>query len=202
LLYSPITDRWAVSLPSGPSAKGMPAESTTWETTRLRVGSAPAARIATTGTRVTSRRRARHQRQVEEQLQGDGAAHDLGEVSRDRDRLGLEPVADPHQGRQPVADVRGERAVDDQAELGREVLDKHSHQVGNEDHPDQGVAVAGTGGHVGRDVARIDVGNRRDEGGAKENQSAGESAGPGLELTLPVRPTAGRPILAASLEDN
>ena len=56
------------------------------------------------------------------------------------------------------------------ADLRRQVLDQHRHQVGREDHPQQQVAVLGAAGDVGGEVARVDVGDRGDERRAEQRQ--------------------------------
>ena len=69
---------------------------------------------------------------------------------------------------QAVADAAaehlGQALARDDAELGREVLDEPRHDVAEHDDPDEQVAVLGAGGHVARDVARVEVGDARDEG--------------------------------------
>ena len=84
--------------------------------------------------------RADHERQVEQQVERDRATDDLGEISRDRDGLGLQPERQPRGARQLLTDVRCQRLAGDHAELGREVLHQHGHDIGHHDHPDEGVA--------------------------------------------------------------
>ena len=70
-----------------------------------------------------------------------------------------------------VAADLGQAPAGDQAELARQVLDEDRHQVGGDDHPDEGVAEARAGRDVGREVARVDVRDRGDEAGAEESRS-------------------------------
>ena len=61
------------------------------------------------------------------------------------------------------------------ADLRRQVLDQHRHQVGGEQDPQQQVAVLGAAGDVRREVARVDVGDAGDERGAEHGQRAAQS---------------------------
>ena len=108
--------------------------------------------------------RADDQRQVEEELQGEGPADDLGDVGGHGHQLGLHPVRQPGPAPGAGADQRRQRLPGQPADLGREVLDERGHQGGADQDPQQQVAVAGSGGGVGGDVARVDVGDRGDEG--------------------------------------
>ena len=62
------------------------------------------------------------------------------------------------------------------ADLGRQVLHEHRHQVRGDDHPHQQVAVLGAAGDVGGEVAGVDVGDRGDEGGAEQREPAADAA--------------------------
>ena len=55
-------------------------------------------------------------------------------------------------------------------------LDEHRHQVRREDDPQQQVAELRAGRHVRREVARVDVRDARDEGGAEERPEPAEPA--------------------------
>jgi hypothetical protein len=65
----------------------------------------------------------------------------------------------------------GQVAPGGDADLGREVLDQHRHQVGAEQDPQQQVAVLRAAGDVRREVAGVDVGDARDEGRAEQAQT-------------------------------
>jgi hypothetical protein len=116
---------------------------------------------------------AEHQRDVEENREGDRAADDLGHVRRDRHGLGLQPVGDARAGSHARAEQPGQGHPGDGAELGREVLHQHRREARADDDPDQRVAEGSAGGDVGRDVARVDVGDGSDEGRSDERESAG-----------------------------
>jgi hypothetical protein len=53
------------------------------------------------------------------------------------------------------------------ADFRRQVLHDHRHQVRGDDHPHEQEAVLRAAGDVGSEVARIDIGDRGDEGGAE-----------------------------------
>ena len=108
------------------------------------------------------------QRQIEQQVQGDRPADDLGQVGGDRDHLGLHPEGQPGGARGSVADRLGQRASGDQPEFGRQVLHQSRHHVGHHDDPHQQVAVLRPGADVGGDVAGVDVGDRGDEGRSEQ----------------------------------
>ena len=110
------------------------------------------------------------ERHVEEQVQRDGGADELGEVGRHGDQLGLDPQPPGDRPREVIAAQLGEVAPGREADLGREVLDQHRHEVGAEQHPQQQVAVLGAAGDVRREVARVDVGDAGDEGRAEQGQ--------------------------------
>ena len=103
------------------------------------------------------------QRQIEQQVQRDRAADDLGEIGCHGDQFGLQPVGDPGRGAGVVGDGFGQRASGDQAELGRQVLHEAGHGVGHDDDPHQQEAELRAGADVGRDIAGIDVGDGGDE---------------------------------------
>jgi hypothetical protein len=118
----------------------------------------------------------REQRDAEQQVQGDRRAHELGEVGRHRDQLGLHPQPEADRPREALATQLGQVATGRDAHLGRQVLDEHRHQVGREQDPQQQVAVLGAARDVRREVARGDVGDVGDEGRAQQGERATEPA--------------------------
>ena len=110
------------------------------------------------------------QRHPEQQVQRDRRADELGEVGRHRDQLGLDPQPHARAHAQHVAAHLGQAATGRDAELRRQVLDQHGHQVRGEDDPQQQVAVLGATGDVGGEVARVDVGDAGDERRAEQRQ--------------------------------
>jgi hypothetical protein len=105
-----------------------------------------------------------------QELEADRRAEELREIGRDRDHLGLDPERDRDPGRELVAADLGEVSPRRDAELRRERLDQHRHQVRGDDHPHERVAVPRAAGDVRREVAWVDVGDRRDEGGPEERE--------------------------------
>ena len=138
-------------------------------------------------------------------MKGERAADDLGQVGRGRNDLRLDPKGDAGGLRHAVAEQGGQGLAGDEAELRGEVLDDHREDVRGHENPHEQVAVARAGRDVGRDVAGVDVGDGRDEGGAEERDELmallGVRGGHGcsslltknvrLTETLPVSRTAG-----------
>ena len=81
-----------------------------------------------------------------------------------------------HPAREVLAAELGQVAAGDHADLGRQVLDQHRHQVGREDHPQQQVAVLGAAGDVRGEVARVHVGHRGHERRAEQRQAVAHAA--------------------------
>ena len=115
------------------------------------------------------------ERHVEEQVQRDGGADELGEVGRHGDQLGLDPQPPRDRPREVIAAQLGEVAPGRDADLGREVLDQHRHEVGAEQHPQQQVAVLGAAGDVRGEVAGVDVGDAGDEGRPEQGEGAAQA---------------------------
>ena len=108
------------------------------------------------------------QRQIEQEVQGDGAADDLGEIGCHGDEFGLRPVA-IRVGRpicSPIASG-SERPVT-RPSLADRYCTRPAMHVGHHDDPDQQEAVLRAGADVGGDVARVDVGDRGDERGPEQ----------------------------------
>ena len=117
------------------------------------------------------------ERQAEEQVEAERGADELREVARHRDGLGLQPEEDAHRAARScsAADL-GEVVAGGDAELRAHRLDQHRHQVRDEDDPQQQVAVLRARGDVGGEVARVDVGDRGDEGRPEERPQAAQAA--------------------------
>ena len=77
---------------------------------------------------------------AEQQVQRDRRADELGQVGRHRDQLGLDPQPERDAAREVLAAQLGQVPAGRDADLGRQVLDQHRHQVRGEDHPQQQVA--------------------------------------------------------------
>ena len=83
---------------------------------------------------------AEHERQVEQHVQRDCPAHDLGQVGRHGDRLGLPPVQPAGPARHPVPQRLRERRPRDQPNFGRQVL----HEAGRSGWPPRPPRPAGS----------------------------------------------------------
>ena len=124
---------------------------------------------------------AERQRDAEQQLQGDGTADHLGDVGGCRDHLGLHPERQPRGATHALTEHARQRVAGDQPQLGGLVLDQDGHRVRRDEHPEQQVAVPRAGGEVRGDVARVDVGDGRDERGAEQERGTTRARGGGLD---------------------
>jgi len=106
---------------------------------------------------------------------------ELGQVRGHRDDLGLDPETDCQRaGELFAADFREVQACGD-AELRAHRLDEHRHEVGRQDNPQQHVAVLRSARDVGREVARINVGDRSDECRTQERNERAQTSGLAVE---------------------
>ena len=76
-----------------------------------------------------------------------------------------------------VAAHLGQIAPGDDAELGRQRLEQHGDQIGEQHHPEQPVAVFGAGLDVGGEIARVHIGDRGDDRRPGEGEIARPAAG-------------------------
>ena len=128
--------------------------------------------------------RGREEVDAEEEVEPERGAEELGEVGRHRDHLGLDPEKHRCAPREALAaDLRQVHAGGD-AELRRERLDEHRHEVGGDDHPDERVAELRPSGDVRREVARVDVGDGGNEGRPEKRQEPELAAALEDPLTL------------------
>ena len=97
------------------------------------------------------------QRYAEDEVEADGGAYELRQVSRHRDDLGLQPQNHVRAAAESLAAQLRQAAAGRQSSLGGEVLDQDGHQVGHHDHPYQFVAVPRAGGEVRCEITRVDV---------------------------------------------
>ncbi len=120
------------------------------------------------------------QRHTEEQVDRDRRPQELGEVAGHRGELALEPEADARTPAELSAAHLGQVQARGDAEFGAKGLDQHRHEVGGDDHPEERVAELGAAADVGREVARVDVGDGGHEGRAEERQQALDPAAAGV----------------------
>ena len=112
--------------------------------------------------------RGREKRDPKQQLQAERGTEELREVGRHRNQLSLHPERNRRTTREPLAADLRQVAPRRDAELRGEGLDQHRHQVRGDDHPDEREAELRAARDVRREVARVDVGDAGDEGGAEE----------------------------------
>jgi len=86
-----------------------------------------------------------------------------------------------------IAADLGQVAPGGDAQLRRERLNEHGHQVAHQDDPEQEVTEAGAALDVGGEVARIDIGDARHERRPEEGEHPPDPAQPsgGALLLLP-----------------
>ncbi len=120
----------------------------------------------------------RQQPDAEQQVEPDRGADELGQVGRHGDELGLRPQ--PRRGGPPevVAAQFRQVAAGRDPGLGGQVLHQHGHQVGGHDRPRE---------RVGGEVARVDVGDRRDERRAEQRDDAARPAARAQQVQAALR---------------
>ena len=129
-------------------------------------------------------------------LQAERGAEELGQVGRHRDDLRLRPQPEHHGAAEAGAAGLGQVQPGGDAELGAHRLDEHRHQVRHDDDPQQQVAERRAAGHVGREVARVDVGHGGDERRARGTAARRAGRG-GVPRGSPRRGAAPAPRRAA-----
>ena len=107
---------------------------------------------------------------AEQQLEADRSADELGEIGGHGDDLGLHPIGPDCGPGQTITNVFRQVLASDDTELGREGLHQHGHQIGPHHYPQQLIAEGGAGLDIGRKIARVDITDGGDEGGAEQGQ--------------------------------
>ena len=139
--------------------------------------------------------RRKEQGNVKQQIEPYRRPEELSEVGRHGGELLRDPqdVADPS-GEAYSAHL-GEVLPRGDPQLRGKALQEHGHQVGQEDHPQEGIAELGAALDVGGEVSGVYVGDGGDEGGTEEGQDGEEPSPPaadrfpggGLQLGVRVR---------------
>ena len=109
------------------------------------------------------------QRDMEQQVEGHGAAEHLGQVAGADGHLAQQPVGPAGPARIPVAATLGEILAGDHAQARGNHLQEDGHQAGQGDHPEQPVLELGAALQVRPPVAGIHVAD------ADEHRRADES---------------------------
>ena len=120
--------------------------------------------------------------QAEEQLQGNGAAYQLGQVAGNDRHFGQQPEGDPPEPRQQTAAGLGQIQPRRDAQAAAERLEHHRHQAGEPDHPQQAVAELGAGRQIRGPIARIHVAHCHQVAGAQHPQKGAHRAQAGRNV--------------------
>ncbi len=129
---------------------------------------------------------AEHERDAEEQVDADGGAEHLGEVGGDDGELGHDPEQECGRARVLLAAQLGEVRSRDYAHARGEDLQQKCDRVGQHQHPEQLVAEARPALDVGGPVARVQVADGNEEGGAEMREHAAPGEGAALVRRLEV----------------
>ena len=113
---------------------------------------------------------------MEQQVQRDRRADDLGQVARGDGDLAEDPERDGDRLRVVVAARLREIAAGDDAELRREALEEHRHDVREQHDAEQRVAEARSAGEIGGPVAGVHVADRDEIPGSGEGEELPEEA--------------------------
>ena len=103
---------------------------------------------------------------VGEQVDGDGAAEDFGQVAGADRQFAKQPVGPAGPVGIPVAAALGEILAGDDAEPGGDDLEEDGHQAGEGDDPEQVVFELSAALEVGAPVAGVHVADADQQGGA------------------------------------
>src|ERR1700733_3292691 len=105
---------------------------------------------------------------VEEEVEGNGTAEDLGEIAGADGDFAHQPVGPARPRRVPVAAALGKVFAGDDAEARGNHLHKDGHQAGEADDPQQTVLELSAALEIGAPVAGIHVADADEDGGADE----------------------------------
>ena len=114
----------------------------------------------------------------EQQVERDRRSDHLGEVARGDGDLAEHPEPDGDRPRIVVAARLREIASGDDAELGREPLQQHRHEVREQDDAEQRVPELRSAGEIGGPVAGVHVADGDEIPGPGEREQLAEEAGP------------------------
>jgi hypothetical protein len=105
----------------------------------------------------------RKQRHTQQEVEPKCGSEKLGQVGRHGHDFHQNPHADNDRFGKVRAAVLSQVHAGREAQLGRERLDEHGHEVAGENDPDQHVAELRAGLNVGREVTRVNVRDAGDE---------------------------------------
>ena len=107
-----------------------------------------------------------------QQREADRAAEEFGEVGRHRRHFADDPQGPDDRLRKMLAAHFGQIAPGDDAELGRQRLEQHGDDIGEQHDPQQRIAVFRARLDVGGEIAGVHIGDRGDHRRAGEQQRA------------------------------
>ena len=94
---------------------------------------------------------------MEHEVDGDGAAEHLGQITGADGEFAEQPVGPAGPARVPIAAALGEVLSGDHAQTGGDDLHEDGHQAGEADHPEQSVFELRAARQIGAPVARVHV---------------------------------------------
>ena len=115
---------------------------------------------------------ARQQTDPEQELQGNGAADQLGKVGRDHGDLGQEPQQHHDRPREGLAADLGQPLARDNAQPHAERLRHGRDQVRQQNDRQQLETVTGASAEISRPVSRIDIAHRDQDAGTDQAESS------------------------------
>jgi hypothetical protein len=118
----------------------------------------------------------REQAQSKQQVQAEGRAQQLCQVSGDRDHLGLQPKRDREWPPKTISADLGEVLAGRDPQLGAHGLNEHRDEVRRDHHPQQQVAVPGPAREIRREVSGIHISDRRNKCGTQERPNRPQAA--------------------------
>ena len=122
------------------------------------------------------------QGKTEKQLQGNGAAHQLGQVAGNDRHFGQQPQGNSAEPRQELAAGLGQIHPSGDTQPAAERLEHHRHQAGEPYHPQQAISELRSGRQIGGPVARIHVAHGHQVAGAEHPQEGAQGAKAGGHL--------------------
>ena len=112
------------------------------------------------------------QRDMQQQRKANGAAEEFGKVGRHRRHFADDPQRVDDGLRKMLAAHFGQIAPGHDAELGRQRLEQHGDDIGQQHDPQQRIAVFRAGLDVGGEIAGVHIGDRGDHRRPGEQQRA------------------------------
>ncbi len=109
------------------------------------------------------------QRDVEEQIEGDGAAEYFCQVTGTDGEFAEQPVGPAGPFGIPIAAALGKILACDDTQAGRDDLHEDGHETGEPHNPEQGVFELGATLQIRAPVSRVHVADANEDGGAHES---------------------------------